>query len=102
MYIVYDNMMTYRVEKIEARFVENMENGAENGFYVGNELTIADIKLDYAISFVCDLDHINETKLLKPCPEIRCWRNWMLEDMERKMQMKKPKYYLFSMAKPMK
>ena len=93
--------MTYRVEKIEARFVENLEK-FENGFYVGNELTIADIKLDYAISFVCDLDHIDETKLLKPCPEIRCWRKWMLNQFEIASQMKKPKYYLFSMAKPMK
>ena len=93
---VNDDMMTYRLGQFEARLEENEKKGSENGFCVGNEMTIADKKLEYATRFVFDLDHIDAEKLLASFPRLTAWRKKMTENMKEK-----PKYYLFSMAKPM-
>ena len=48
------------------RLQENAKRGNKNGYFVGDKLTVADLKVYYGFAFVAGLDHIDIAKLLEP------------------------------------
>ena len=64
--------LPYWLNKFEKRLEENEKRGFQNGYFVGNGVTIADLKFYYQIANILsgNLDHIDGDKLVAPCPRI--------------------------------
>lgn len=60
--------LPYWLGKFEARLEENEKRGNKNGYFVGDKLTIADLKAYYGFKFLVggNLDHIDGPKLIEP------------------------------------
>mmetsp|Transcript_38133 Transcript_38133/g.33682 ORF Transcript_38133/g.33682 Transcript_38133/m.33682 type:complete len:252 (+) Transcript_38133:112-867(+) len=60
--------LPYWIGKFEARLEENEKRGNKNGYFVGDKITIADLKAYYGFQFLTsgNLDYIDGAKLMEP------------------------------------
>eukprot|EP01084_Bolivina_argentea_P312861 541689_1 len=63
--LLADDKLPYWAKKFETRFEENEKRGCNNGFVVGDKLTIADIKVYFMAQWLCSgiIDYIDGNKL---------------------------------------
>jgi len=72
--------LPYWFGKFEARLVENEKRGNKNGYFVGDALTVADLKFFYTAGFFMDSKApwgFDATPLLKECPKIKAFMDTM-------------------------
>ena len=70
--LMEQDKLPYWLNKFEKRLEENERRGFKNGYFVGNGVTIADLKFYFQIANILsgNLDHIDGDKLVEPCPRI--------------------------------
>merc|ERR1739842_92059 len=66
-------------DKFEQRLAENEQRGNKKGFFVGDDLTIADLKAFYRIRFIGQLDHLEMDQLMAPNKRLTAFRDMMKE-----------------------
>ena len=64
--------LPYWLNKFESRLQENEKRGNKNGYFVGDKITIADLKAYYMFNFATsgNLDYIDGVKLLEPVKRV--------------------------------
>ena len=66
-----DDKLPYWIKKIEKRLAENEARGNKNGFFVGDALTVGDLKVYTAMEFIdYALADIDLGEQLKPVPKL--------------------------------
>ena len=66
-----EDKLPYWFKKFEQRLEENEERGNKNGFFVGNALTVGDIKVYTAMEFIdYGVQGLDLDELLKPVPKL--------------------------------
>ena len=65
-----DDKLPYWLNKFEKRLEENEARGFKNGFFVGNALTVADLKIHGALEFIDQFPDFNMDELMKPTPKL--------------------------------
>merc|ERR1712130_455228 len=63
--------------KFEKRLEENEKRGCKEGLFVGDDVTIADLKAFYRIRLIGQLDDIDMDKLLEPNKRLKALRDKM-------------------------
>jgi len=66
---VSDSKLPYWLNKFELRLTENEARGNKTGFFVGDSMTVADIKYYSALVFIAGLEDFDVDALLKNCPK---------------------------------
>eukprot|EP00483_Globobulimina_turgida_P000953 UN00955 len=66
--LMKDDKLPFWFSKFEQRFAENGRKGNKNGYFVGDNLTVADIKFYFIGDWIMSgkLDHIDSDKLMLP------------------------------------
>merc|ERR1712228_509231 len=72
--------LPYWMGKFENRLEENEKRGNKKGYFVGDSMTVADLKCHYSLNFLLGLDHGDGDKLLAPCKRLTAWRKLLTED----------------------
>jgi len=77
-----DGKIAYWNGKFEARLAENAARGNEKGFFVGDALTVADLKFYYTLGFLKSgmLDYIEPADVAKGCDRINALLKTIGED----------------------
>merc|ERR1719445_2939070 len=65
-----DGKLCYYYGKIENRLAENEAKGNKNGFFVGDGMTVCDLKVFTAITFNETLDDFDMDAIFKPFPKL--------------------------------
>jgi len=58
------------MEKFELRLMENEKRGNKGGYFVGDSMTIADLKFYTAIKFALSLNFLTEENVVQPYPKV--------------------------------
>eukprot|EP00484_Ammonia_sp_Unknown_P026517 CAMPEP_0197029602 /NCGR_PEP_ID=MMETSP1384-20130603/9020_1 /TAXON_ID=29189 /ORGANISM="Ammonia sp." /LENGTH=258 /DNA_ID=CAMNT_0042458805 /DNA_START=41 /DNA_END=813 /DNA_ORIENTATION=- len=71
--LMEDDKLPYWLSKFEKRLAENEQRGYKNGYFVSDELSIADLKFYYQIANILsgNIDYLDPDKLTEACPRIR-------------------------------
>ena len=77
--------------KLEACLENNEKRGCDTGFFVGNRVTIADLKVGYTLSFVFKLPYLDAEKLMAACPKLTAWTQdtTVILNLEQKLESAK-------------
>ena len=73
--------MTYSLAMFEAYLEENEKRGYKNGFFVGDEMTIADFKAGQIISYLLEAYYRDAHAWMAPCPKLAAWAHMMASKM---------------------
>jgi len=79
-----DDKLPYWTTKFELRLKENEDRGHKNGFFVGDSMTVADLKYFCALKFLDSLKSFNVEEMLKTFPKVAAFFNKMKGDEEIK------------------
>ena len=84
--LLAENKLPYWFGKFENRLEENEKRGNKNGLFVGDAITIADLKAYFLLSWLTGgiLDYIDGAKLLEPCSRIPAFLKKVKEDEKMK------------------
>merc|ERR1711971_58282 len=77
-----DGKFAYWFGKFEARLAENEARGNKNGVFVGDSITVADLKFYYSMGYLKsgNLDHIKPEDVAKGCDKINALLKAVSED----------------------
>eukprot|EP01084_Bolivina_argentea_P075256 136436_1 len=66
--LMEEGKLPYWLNKFEQRLKENEENGNKNGYFVGDNITVADLKFYFVGDWLMSglLDHLDGNKLMDP------------------------------------